>query len=80
MTTIELQAKRLNIINSLRELDKEGLSKLESLIQSLKEDTNKQTYKMPHELLIAFAERANEDFKNGNCITQEELEKEIETW
>ncbi len=80
MTSIELQTKRLSIIKSLMELDEESLSHLESYIQCLRKKREKATYKMPHELLVAFTKRAKDNFKSGDYITQEELEKEIETW
>jgi hypothetical protein len=30
--------------------------------------------------LIARAQKANEDIKSGHCVSQESLEKEVESW
>ncbi|WP_455622980.1 hypothetical protein [Parabacteroides sp.] len=80
MTSIELQTRRLSIITSLMELDEESLSLLESYIQCLNRKGKQTTHEMSYELLIAFAQRAKENFKNEDYITQKELEEEIEAW
>ncbi len=80
---MDLQTRKLNAIEYLIGLqDEKVFSKIEStILQSQKHGHRKVSLKpFTQEELLKRAEQSNNDYLLGNVKTQEELEKESETW
>jgi len=79
MNYTNFQARKLEAINVLINIkDEVVFRKIEEIIKkTCDESTMKQ---FTQKQLIERAKRANEDFKNGKFISQEDLIKESENW
>ena len=72
MTSTEIKARKMDIMEALMSLDEEKLSKVEKYIRKLMGE--QRTYEMPSDLLDALLTKANEDLKNGKYIEEQEME------
>lgn len=80
---MDLQSRKLNMIEYLITLKDEHLfKKIESLIfeNQSTEDSKKKFMPFTQDQLIDRANKSNQDYNNGKIKTQEQLEKESETW
>lgn len=80
---MDLQTRKLNIIKYLISLQDEKIfSKIEStIIESQKPQEIKKNLKpFTQRQLLARAKQSNKDYKAGKFKTQEQLEKESESW
>ena len=73
MTTMELKARKMDLVEALMQLDNEKLAKAEKYIKKLLSDSPTKTYDMPSELLNALLNRARKYKKSGNYIEEQEM-------
>lgn len=85
MNTIELEAKKAELAREILNLDDEKL--LDKVMKLLKKNSNSadEFQRIPglpytHEERMAELRRAEEQFRRGEYITSEELDKEMEKW
>ena len=79
MTTMELKARKMDLVEALMQLDNDKLSKAEKYIKKLLSAPPVQTYDMPSELLNALLDRADENKKNGNYIEEQDMDNFIQS-
>ena len=73
MTTMELKARKMDLVEALMQLDNEKLAKAEKYIKKLLSASPTKTYDMPSELLNALLNRAENNKKSGNYIEEQEM-------
>ena len=77
---MDLQTRKLNLISYLAQLQDENfLGKIENFILS-KSEKDSNFMKLTEEELINRIQKSEEDFKNGNFKTQNELEEISAKW
>lgn len=79
MTTMELKARKMDLVEAVMLLDNEKLTKAEKYIKSLLFDSSARTYDMPSALLNILLDRAEMNKKNGNYIEEEEMNNFIQS-
>lgn len=81
MTTMELKARKMDLLELLLQLDNVQLTKAEKYIHKLvgQESSHIQTYNMSQDLLNALLEKAEENKKKGNYIEEEDMNNYINT-
>lgn len=84
MTTMELNLRKENLYDLIKDMDEERLSKLENYIKRLCPSWTKKAVAYPwapsEHKLLAYIQQAREDVRLNQCISNEELSKEMETW
>ncbi len=80
MSNLNFQARKLQTIGFLINIQDEVVfRKIEEKIkETLLTETNIKQFTQNQ--LVKRAKRSNDDFKNGRCISQENLMKESENW
>ncbi len=78
---MDFQTRKLKLITYLAQLQDENFfEKIENYILFKSKNKNDEIKPFTIQELIDRIEKSEEDFKNGNFITQEELEKISENW
>lgn len=78
---MDLQTRKLNLITYLAQISDEiFFDKLENFILKREIEHNPDLKPFTQEELIRRIERSEVDFKNGNYISQEDLEKTSSNW
>ena len=79
---MDLAVKKIELIEWLAKVkDKTVIKKVESLKnQAIKESYESKLKLMSSKAYKAVLEKSEEDFKEGNVISQKALEKESENW
>lgn len=79
MTTMELKARKMDLVEAVMLLDNEKLAKAEKYILSLLAEPSSKSYDMPSSLLNALLDRADENRKNGSYINEKEMDEFIKS-
>lgn len=79
MTTMELKARQMDIMQALIQLDNEKLAKAEKYIHKLLNESKIQTFNMSSDLLNTLLDNAEENRKNGICIEEQEMNNFIDS-
>mgnify|MGYP000347023061 CR=1 FL=1 len=79
MTTMELKARKMDLMELLLQLDGQKLAQVEKYIQRLLSDADSPTYKMPAKLLNTLLDKAEANKKNGCYIEEEEMNQFIDS-
>lgn len=78
---MDLQTRKLEVIGHLINIHDEKLfEKIETVINESFIQENKIFKQFTQQQLINRAEEANQDYRSGRIISQEDLEKESERW
>lgn len=72
MTTIEIKARKMDLLETLMSLDEKKLSKVEKYIHKLIQEP--RCYEMPQELLSALLNKASDNLNAGNYIEDNEMQ------
>lgn len=72
MTTIEIKARKMDLLETLMSLDEKKLSKVEKYMHKLIQEP--QSYEMPQELLNALLNKASDNLNTGNYIEDSEMQ------
>jgi len=77
----DLQVRKLNVIEYLKELTDENIFKVIEEFVNKSKSGKVKTYKpFTVDEMVIRAEEANADYLAGNFMSQEELEKESDNW
>ncbi|MCU7615980.1 hypothetical protein NZ698_02120 [Chryseobacterium sp. PBS4-4] len=79
---MDLQTRKLNLITYLAQLQDESLfEKIENyILTNFKKEDHSEFVPFTAETLVERTEKSEEDFKNGNFKTQEDLENQSANW
>lgn len=79
MTTLELQAAKLELIERLLTLNDDQFVKVKKYVKNLVAKEPVKTYKMPADLLNDLILASEEDIANGRCVGEEEMNDYIDS-
>lgn len=79
MTTMELNTRRMDILDVLMQLDNDKFVKAEKYIHKLLHESKAKAYEMPSDLLNSLLDKAEENLKKRSYIEEQEMNNFIDS-